>query len=90
MLDQLEEMEGKDYKWDGLKRLKSNYTPKFSKFKDSSGNRIPPKEYVHKAAEYLANVQWEKPENLPSPKSNPTKYSENEGKSKTRIFTFLS
>ena len=64
-LEQLKEIDERGYKWEGIKRLKSTFTPKFCKFKDKNGKRIPEKEYAQKAAEYLAGVQWKLNEELP-------------------------
>ena len=60
MLKKLEEIDKQGYKWDGVKRLKSKYTPKFVKFKDKNGNRVSANLYHEKAAEYLATAQWGK------------------------------
>jgi len=68
-LEQLEEIDKDGYKWDGLKQLKQKFTPKFTKFIDKDGKRIPPEQYAHKAAEYLENVQWKKIETTPPTKS---------------------
>ena len=65
-LNQLKEMDERGYKWEGVKRLKSTFTPNFCKFKDKNGRRIPEKQYAQKAAEYLAGVQWKKNDELPA------------------------
>ena len=60
MKDQLEEIDEQGYKWTGIKKLKGNCKPNFTKFKDRNGQRIPASMYAEKAAEYLANEQWKK------------------------------
>ena len=45
-----------NYKWDGLKRLRNQFTPAFTKFKDADGNHVPFKNYPQKDAEYLPDV----------------------------------
>lgn len=85
-LDMLEEMDDQGYKWTGLKRMKSKFTPKFCKFKDSNGNRIPAKEYAHKAADYLEKVQWKDAENLPNIDNEKPDFTECRGKIKDEPF----
>ena len=70
-LEQLEEIGEHGYRWEGIKRLKSKFSPKTCKFKDKEGDRIPPKMYSSKAAEYLEQVQWEKASSLPPIKIDP-------------------
>ena len=60
LLSQLEEVTTQRYKWEGLKKLRAKFTPSFTKFKDSSGNHVPDKDYPLKAADYLQNVQEKK------------------------------
>ena len=60
-LRQLEEIdEQKNYKWDGLKRLRAKFVPKNVKFKDKHGRHMPSSLYAKKAAEYLSTEQWAK------------------------------
>lgn len=73
LLQQLEEMEGSSYSWNGLKRLRKAPRLKYTKFRDKDGRRIPRSEYHHKAAEYLAQEQWKRnPDRIPPPKVNPS------------------
>ena len=58
VLEQLETITSQGYKWDGLKRLRNQFTPAFTKFKDADGNHVPFKNYPQKDAEYLHDVQW--------------------------------
>ena len=65
-LDSLEEFDqNQAYKWEGVKRLKAKICPKFTKFKNAAGERIPAKEYAEEAAKYLAEVQWPPPKDPP-------------------------
>ena len=70
LLRQLEEIEGSSYSWDGLKRLRTAPRLKHTKFRDKNRRLIPLSEYHHKAAEYLAEEQWKRPDRLPPPKIN--------------------
>ena len=73
LLQQLEEMEGSSYSWNGLKRLRKAPRLKCTKFRDKDGRRIPRSEYHHKAAEYLAQEQRKRnPDRIPPPKVNPS------------------
>ena len=58
LLAQLEDITLEGYKWDGLKKIRAKFTPSFTKLKDAHGNHVPFKEYPHKAADYLEEVQW--------------------------------
>ena len=62
LLQQLEEITAQGYKWEGLKKLRAEFTPSFTKFKDIDGNHVPFQEYASKAAEYLEKVQWKAPD----------------------------
>ena len=61
-----EEITTEGYRWEGLKKLRAKFTPSFTKLKDSAGRHVPFKEYPHKAAEYLQNVQWKSPTEDPN------------------------
>ena len=63
LLAQLEEVTAQGYKWEGLKRLRSKFTPAFTKFKDSDGKHVAVQDYPHKCADYLQRTQWKKPVN---------------------------
>ena len=52
-------------------RMKSTFTPKFCKFKDKNGRRIPASQYASAAADYLADVQWAKAQDPPPSKDRP-------------------
>lgn len=67
-LEQLEEATEQGNKWTEIKRMKAKYVPKYCKFKDAHGNRIPENQYAEKAAEYLAEKQWKKNQALPEKK----------------------
>ena len=69
LLEQLEEITSQGYKWDGLKRLRAKFTPAFTKLKDEHGQHVPYKDYPHKAADYLHDVQWKPPFFDPSHRS---------------------
>ena len=56
LLEQLETITSQGYKWDGLGRLRNQFTPAFTKFKDADGNHVPFKNYPQKDAEYLRDV----------------------------------
>ena len=43
--------------------MRAKFTPNFTKFKDLNGKHVPYKQYAHKAAEYLENVQWKAQDN---------------------------
>ena len=58
MIEQLEAMDEQGYKWKGIKYLRKKFEPKHCKLEDSSGNYIPESRFPTKAAEYLAEVQW--------------------------------
>ena len=49
-LDQLKEADEKIYKWDGIKRMKSEFAPRFCRFKDKDGKHIPADQDAEKAA----------------------------------------
>ena len=55
-----------------MKRLRTAPRLKHTKFRDKNGRGIPLSEYHHKAAEYLAEEQWKRPDRLPPPKINPS------------------
>ena len=59
-------------KWEGIKTAKKNYTPTFTKMKDIRGNRVLPDKQADAKAEYLAEIQWKKPE-ATAKKTNPRK-----------------
>ena len=87
MKKQLEEANEQGYKWEGLKILKQKFNPRFTKFKDKDGNRIPVHEYATKAAEYLDNEQWkDETDQLPEKKTNPQPTNDGQYKFKTSIF----
>ena len=69
LLEQLEEINSSGYQWSGLKRLRSKFTPQFSKVKDRFGNYIPLDKYAEAAADYLENIQW----GSSNPAQNPTR-----------------
>ena len=48
--------------------MKGKFTPKFCKFENKKGVRIPVDQYANEAANYLENVQWKQPEQLPETK----------------------
>ena len=62
LLQQLEEITALDYKWQGLKTFRAEFSPSFTKFKDLDGNHVPFQDYASKAAEYLEQVQWKAPD----------------------------
>ena len=43
--------------------MRAKFTPNFTKFKDLNGKHVPYKQYAHKAAEYLEEVQWKAQDN---------------------------
>ena len=59
-------------KWERIKTAKKNYTPTFTKMKDIRGNRVLPDKQADAKAEYLAEIQWKKPE-ATAKKTNPRK-----------------
>ena len=69
MLQQLEEMDAQGYKWRGIKQMRKKFFPRHTKFKDKKGNPIPESSFPAAAAEYLTNVQWNKPETAHEPKT---------------------
>ena len=56
-----EEMDSKTL-WQGIKRLKADYTPSMYARRDMHGSRIGLEERAEATAEYLANKQWGKVE----------------------------
>lgn len=72
-LEKLKEMDEHGYKWDGIKQQKTMFTHKFCKFKDENGHRVSINDYAHKAADYLQNKQWKKPDKRIPNKLSPNK-----------------
>ena len=85
-LEQLEEINQQGHSWKGIKTLKSKFSPKFCKFKDKDGTRIPVERYAEKAAEYLDEVQWKKATDLPEPKPRCSLFPQTINKIKDELF----
>ena len=49
--------------------MRKKFFPRHTKFKDKKGNPIPESSFPAAAAEYLTNVQWNKPETAHEPKT---------------------
>jgi len=68
-LEQCAEMKEK---WQGIKNEKRQFQPNFTKLRDISGDRVKYGQEAQAKAEYLANIQWKKQEDIPR-KINPRK-----------------
>ncbi len=73
-LDELKAADEKGYKWDGLKRLKSKFTPRFSKFKDKDCRHVPVDKYAETKTQnilkrYNGPLQWTSPRQRDLPRS---------------------
>ena len=60
--------------WDGLKRLKSKFTPRFSKFKDKDCRHVPVDKYAETKTQnilkrYNGPLQWTSPRQRDLPRS---------------------
>jgi hypothetical protein len=62
ILEELEEVDRDGYKWDGLKKLRKQYTPNYTRYKDKHGKYITEKQYAEHAADYLEHEKWKKHE----------------------------